>query len=180
MRLTWNRPKARYASINIRNSFLRDVLKSAQNSLYIPPSILRLSTFQLFPIISHKFFKLKLFRITRNRDNPFMKKNNSFWKKLEYLFQQMRGFVVEKTNWSESTKAIRRLEKVGSFKMVLEFSAFNKSHEELSVPKMSKFILSQLRSKNWITKMRGRNNFFIHNWCSVNSHNCYCYCGFFN
>lgn len=59
----------------------------------------------------------------------------------------MRGFVVEKTNWSESTKAIRRLEK-GSFKMVLEFSAFNKSHEELSVPKMSKFILSQLRSKN--------------------------------
>lgn len=80
-----------------------------------------------------------------------MKKNNSFWKKLEYLFQQMRGFVVEKTNWSESTKAIRRLEKVGSFKMVLEFSAFNKSHKELSVPKMSKFILSQLRSKNWIT-----------------------------
>lgn len=80
-----------------------------------------------------------------------MKKNNSFWKKLEYLFQQMRGFVVEKTNWSESTKAIQRLEKVGSFKMVLEFSAFNKSHEELSVPKMSKFILSQLRSKNWIT-----------------------------
>lgn len=80
-----------------------------------------------------------------------MKKNNSFWKKLEYLFQQMRGFVVEKINWSESTKAIRRLEKVGSFKMVLEFSAFNKSHEELSVPKMSKFILSQLRSKNWIT-----------------------------
>lgn len=80
-----------------------------------------------------------------------MKKNNSFWKKLEYLFQQMRGFVVEKTNWSESTKAIRRLEKVGSFKMVLEFSAFNKSHEELSVPKTSKFILSQLRSKNWIT-----------------------------
>lgn len=114
-----------------KNSFLRDVLESAQNSLYISSSILALSTFQLFSIISHKFLKLKLFRITRSKDNPFMKKNNSFWKKLEYLFQQMRGFVVEKTNWSEGTKTIRRLRKVGPLKVVLKFSVVITSQEVL-------------------------------------------------
>lgn len=74
----------RSASINARHFSLRDALELLKIvSLYFL-SVVVVSTFQLFSIISHKCLKLKLFRITRNKDNPFITKNNSFLKKLVY------------------------------------------------------------------------------------------------
>lgn len=72
----------RSASINARNFFLRDALQLLKIVSWYFLSVVAVSTFQLFSIISHKCLKPKLFRITRNKDNPFMKKNNSFWKKI--------------------------------------------------------------------------------------------------
>lgn len=93
---TRNRPLFSFASVHRSNVRFTWSSSSSPNRLHVSSGIFALSTFQLFSIISHKFLKPILFRITRNKDNPFMKKNNSFWKKLVYLFQQMKRVPLER------------------------------------------------------------------------------------